>query len=176
MIEETLRQVKRSDPARGRWDVKGDENSLWVDASSLALGAVLEVNGDVIEDACWLRRDECSHINLAELDAVIKGLNLAIAWKISKLTIMTDSRTMYYWVKDTLSKKARVKTEASSEMLIRRRLETLRAIVEEYGLSLDIRFMSSAENKADARTRVPKRWLGPERDQLACGAAVAITE
>ncbi|KAG0722885.1 hypothetical protein GWK47_043701 [Chionoecetes opilio] len=176
MIEETLRQVKRSDPARGRWDVQGDENSLWVDASSLALGAVLEVNGDVIEDACWLRRDECSHINLAELDAVIKGLNLAIAWKMSKLTIMTDSRTVYYWVKDTLSKKARVKTKASSEMLIRRRLETLQAIVEEYGLSLDIRFVSSAENKADALTRVPKRWLGPERDQLACGAAVAITE
>ncbi|KAG0714031.1 hypothetical protein GWK47_014927 [Chionoecetes opilio] len=61
-------------------------------------------------------------------------------------------------------------------MLIRRRLETLRAIVEEYGLCLDIRFVSSAENKADALTLVPKRWLGPERDQLACGAAVAITE
>ncbi|KAG0726852.1 hypothetical protein GWK47_035774 [Chionoecetes opilio] len=175
MIEETLKQVKRSDPARGRWDVKGDENSLWVDASSLALGALLEVNVDVIEDACWLRRDECSHINLAELDAVIKGLNLAIAWKMSKLTIMTDSRTVYYWVKDTLSKKARVKTKASSEMLIRRRLETLRAIVEEYGLSLDIRFVSSAENKADALTRVPKRlrpsryaiWRGIRRQDTA---------
>ncbi|KAG0725027.1 hypothetical protein GWK47_039405 [Chionoecetes opilio] len=139
-------------------------------------GMPRHVNGDVIEDACWLRRDECSHINLAELDAVNKGLNLAIAWKMSKLTIMTDSRTVYYWVKDTLSKKARVKTKASSEMLIRRCLETLRAIVEEYGLSLDIRFVSSAENKADALTRVPKRWLGLERDQLACGAAVAITE
>ena len=82
MLTETLRRVKKSDPARGRWDVAGDEATLWVDASALALGAVLEVNGEVIEDVCWLRRNECSHINLAELDAVIKGLNLAVSWNI----------------------------------------------------------------------------------------------
>ena len=44
----------------------------WMPA--LALGAVLEVDGDIIEDASWLRRDDCGHINLAELEAVLRVL------------------------------------------------------------------------------------------------------
>ena len=175
MLEETLKKVESSDPARGRWDVEGEHALLWVDASSLALGAALEVNGDIIEDACWLRRDECSHINLAELDAVIKGLNLAIAWKMKKVTLLTDSRTVYHWIQDTLSRKARVKTKASSEMLIRRRLGTLRTIVEEYNLTLNVKFVPSTENKADTLTRVPKKRLSPDREHLVCGAADTVT-
>ena len=175
MLEETLKKVNCSNPARGRWDVKGEQALLWVDASSLALVAALEVNGNIIEDVCWLRRDECSHINLAELDAVIKGLNLAIAWKMKKLTLLTDSRTVYHWTQDTLSRKARVKTKASSEMLIRRRLETLRTIVEEYNLEMDVKFVPSTENKADLLTRVPKKWLNSEREHLVCGAADTVT-
>lgn len=82
MLEEMLMQVEECDPARGRWDVEGDKATVWVDASPLAMGAAIEVDGDIIEDACWLRKNECTHINLAELYVVIKGLNLALAWKI----------------------------------------------------------------------------------------------
>ncbi|CDW61166.1 hypothetical protein TTRE_0000960201 [Trichuris trichiura] len=35
------------------------------------------VNGSVVEDAAWLHSDDACHINTAELDAVIKGPNLA---------------------------------------------------------------------------------------------------
>lgn len=175
ILEETMAKVKSCDPARGRWDVDGDKATLWVDASTLALGAVLEVNGDVIEDACWLRRDECAHINLAELDAVVKGLNIAMCWKIKKLTLKTDSRTVYHWVVDTLSGRARVRTKAASEMLIRRRLETIKSIMDEYELLIDVVFVLSAENKADALTRVPKRWLGPDNEDVeVCGAGDAM--
>ncbi|KAK4312976.1 hypothetical protein Pmani_015641 [Petrolisthes manimaculis] len=176
MLAETLKRVEECDPARGRWDVVGDEATVWVDASSLAMGAAIEVNGEVIEDGCWLRKNDCSHINLAELDAVVKGLNLAISWKMKKLTLMTDSQTVCHWIADTLSGKARVKTKAASEMLIRRRLETVKTIVAEYCLNLSVKYVPSAENKADTLTRVPKKWLCRETEPLACGAVTAISE
>ncbi len=176
MLVETLKRVKNSDPARGRWDVTGDEAILWVDASSLALGAVLEVNGEIVEDASWLRRNECSHINLAELDAVVRGINLAISWKMKKLTLVTDSRTVYHWVENALSEKSRLKTRAASEMLIRRRLETVKTIIDEYSLILRVKFVPSNENKADALTRVPKRWMTLANEQTSCAAVVTVSE
>ena len=78
-LQETVDEVSRNDPARGQWDVAGEEARVWVDASSLALGFVVEVDGHVVEDATWLRKDDSSHINMAELDTVIKGLNLVLA-------------------------------------------------------------------------------------------------
>ena len=73
-MEDTVRRVKQNHPAKGRWDVVGGEATVWVDASSLALGIVIEVDGHVVEDASWLRSlDSSSHTNMAELDVVIKG-------------------------------------------------------------------------------------------------------
>ena len=44
------------DPAKGDWLVNSEASiNVWVDASSIAVGVVLEVNGNVIEDAAWLR-------------------------------------------------------------------------------------------------------------------------
>ena len=149
---------------------------MWVDASSVALAIVLEVGGHVVEDASWLRPEDASHINLAELDAVIKGVNVALVWKLKTLHVRTDSLTVYHWIADALSGKARLRTKASSEMLIRRRVETLMALRDEYGLALDIELVRSENNRADALTRVPQRWLGrPPGDELTdhvCGAAV----
>ena len=53
---------------------------MWCDASSLAIGVCLEVDGGIVEDVSWLRRaDDALHINLAELEAVLKGMNLAVS-------------------------------------------------------------------------------------------------
>ena len=48
--------------------------------AALALGALLEIGGGVTaEDAAWLRKkDDSAHINVAELDATKKGINLAL--------------------------------------------------------------------------------------------------
>ena len=52
--------------------------TVWCDASSLATGVALELDGKRIEDSCWLRKeDDSAHINVAELEAVLKGINLA---------------------------------------------------------------------------------------------------
>ena len=117
MLEDTVRRVKHNDPAKRRWDVVGDEATVWVDASSLVLGIVIEVNGHVVDDVSWLRSEDSScHINMAELDAVMKGVNAAIAWKLKKLHVRTDYLTVYIWILNDLGGKVRLKTKASSEI------------------------------------------------------------
>ena len=75
---------------------------MWVDASALAYGVVLEVDRHIVKDASWLRKDRVTHINMAELDAVIKGVNLALTWRMRRLKIMTDSSTVRQWIADGL--------------------------------------------------------------------------
>ncbi|XP_043206517.1 uncharacterized protein LOC122372905 [Amphibalanus amphitrite] len=159
LMDEIVKRVRAEDPARGRWDVKGDRITVWTDASALAMGVVVEVGDEVVEDGSWLRPDNgVQHINMAELDAALKGVNMAILWGAEKVRLMTDSRTVYHWMTDLLSGRARLKTKAASEMLIRRRLSTLRMLVDEYELDVNVQCVSSAENKADALTRVPDAW------------------
>lgn len=74
--------------------------------------------------------NECSHTNLAELGAVVKELNLSVVWKVKKLVLITDSQTGYHWVTGTWSGKERLKTKVAAEMLIRRRLEAIKIIVD----------------------------------------------
>ena len=139
LVDELLARVRADDPARGQWDVGNTVATVWTDASSLALGVAIEVGGEVVEDASWLRcHDDASHINLAELDAVLKGVNLAIRWGVSEMRLMVDSRSVYHWVSDLLSGCARLRSKATSEILIRRRLGTLKALVEEYGLNVSV--------------------------------------
>ena len=148
------------------------------DASSLAFGIVIEMDGHVVEDASWLRsEDSSSYNNMAELDAVIKGVNAALAWKLKKLHVRTDYLTVYHWIFNALSGKSRWKTKASSEMLIRRRDDTIKAIVDEYGLTLDIELVRSECNRAVTLTRVSQKWLGIpnacEKPAVAvCGVAI----
>ena len=61
---------------------------VWCDASSLGIGVAVQIGKVVVENAAWLRkRDDVAHIKLAELEAVVKGLNLAIKWGVT--TIMS---------------------------------------------------------------------------------------
>ncbi|KFD68333.1 LOW QUALITY PROTEIN: hypothetical protein M514_19379 [Trichuris suis] len=93
----------------------GTKARLWVDASVLALDVVLEVNGAIIEDAAWLRSDDGQHINMAQLDAVIKDLNLGLSWQMKDVELMTDSLTVHRWLNDSLSRRMRLKTKAPVE-------------------------------------------------------------
>lgn len=158
-LQETVDEVRKSDPVHGRWDVKGDRVKVWVDASSMAHGVAVEMDGCVVEDASWLQKDLSCHINMAELDAIIKGLNLALAWKMKVVDLLTDSSTVYRWISDALTRRSRLKTKAASEMLIRRRVGIVVSLVEEYNLQLSVTLVPSSSNKADSLTHVPQRWL-----------------
>ncbi|CAM1312990.1 Uncharacterised protein r2_g2342 [Pycnogonum litorale] len=170
-MEDVIRRVKQNDPARGQWNVNGNEATIWVDASSVAIGVKIEVDGETIEDASWLRSEESTHINMAELDAVIKGVNMALQWNMSRLHLRTDSATVHRWISDVLTDKARLKTKAASEMLIRRRVCVFRELVDEYDLKVDIQLVSSKCNPADSLTRVPQKWL---KGGGVCGAVLSL--
>lgn len=129
-----------------------------IDASSLAMGVTLEANGSIIEDACWLHpTNDARHINLAELDAALKGINLALQWQATVLHLVTDSACMNQWISDTLIGKAHVKTKATSEIFMRLCLGTLRALTEEYGLTINLTLVKSCQNHADCLTRLTQR-------------------
>ena len=96
MLDEIVMRSSQTDPARGDWCADGQEVTVWVDASSLAIGVAIEYDGAIIEDASWLRPVHADkHINLAELDAVLRGINLALHWKASVIHLRTDSACMH---------------------------------------------------------------------------------
>ena len=159
-MDDISTRLAACDPARGAWYVEGERATVWTDASSLAAGVVLELpDGSVIEDACWLRKNESTHINMAELDAAIRGINLAVAWNMRVIDLRTDSAAVHRWLSDALTGRARLRTKAHGEMLIRRRVDTVCQLAAEFNLSLTVVLVRSAENHADALTRVPKAWL-----------------
>jgi hypothetical protein len=161
MVNEVLGRVSQQDPVKGVWSVgSSSKGEVWCDASSIAVGCCLVINKCLVEDAAWLRKmDDGAHINVAELEAVIKGLSLALKWKITELQILTDSASVYSWVKSILEDSKRPKVSGLSEMIIKRRLGTIAQLIVEYHLKLSVKLVPSASNKADALTRVPQRWL-----------------
>ena len=47
---------------------------VWCNACSTTIGTVLEVNGEAVEDASWLKKkDELCHISQVELEYLLKG-------------------------------------------------------------------------------------------------------
>ena len=64
------------------------------------LEALLKIGGVIAEDTAWLRKkDDSTHINVAELDAMMKGINLALKWGLQAVEIKTDLATVASWIK-----------------------------------------------------------------------------
>lgn len=76
------------DPVKGRWTVPRKctrSGVVWCDSSNIAMGVLLEIEGKGIEDAAWLRKKgDVNHINVAELESIIKGVNLALKWGLTQ--------------------------------------------------------------------------------------------
>ena len=161
MLHELISRLSNHDPVSGQWNVTSQsQGKVWCDASSIALGVCLETGGQIVEDAAWLRNvNDSDHINVAELEAVIKGLNLAVKWKLKDITVATDSATVHGWVSSVVADSRRPKVTGLSEMVIKRRLNVIAQLVEEYNLELCIQLVKSEQNKADQLTRVSKKWM-----------------
>lgn len=172
MIRDVLERVNREDPVKGRWQApRTTKGVVWCDASSIATGVVLEMDGVDVEDAAWLRKKgDHGHINVAELDAVLKGVNLALKWGLQEIEVRTDSATVLGWLKSVTTAERRVRTKGASEMIVKRRLGILQELIDECGLKLYAVFVPSEKNKADALTRVKRAWLGvlQEEETEAC--------
>ena len=166
-IKEVVKRVQSSDPVQGVWFVPADRpGRVWCDASSLAIGVALDIDGQTVEDACWLRKkDDSAHINVAELDAVLRGVNMALKWQMKEIVLVTDSATVRSWLTSILSGSHRIRTSGIAEMLVRRRLSMIDDLKNEYDLVMHVELVSSAKNKADVLTRVPQVWLKNEIQQ-----------
>ncbi|EER14863.1 hypothetical protein Pmar_PMAR020958 [Perkinsus marinus ATCC 50983] len=70
--------VQRGDPIGGMWNYNANQEwVVYTDASKHALGVALTIGGVYVEDSTRLRSvRDCRHINLAELEAAILGLQL----------------------------------------------------------------------------------------------------
>jgi ribonuclease HI len=143
----------------------GGHARVWCDASSLAVGCALESDGEILEDAAWLRKkSDGSHINMAELDAVVNGLNLAVKWQVTDVEIITDSASVFSWLRSTLLDSHKIRTHGMSEMLVKRRLQVIKELCTKFGMSVSTLWVPTTKNKADGLTRVRKRWL----DKIRC--------
>ena len=161
LAAELVHRAQSNDPVRGRWQVNphGDV-TVWTDASSLAMGVVIQVDDAIVEDSSWLRKKSDSlHINVAELEAVGRGINLAVQWGFKAFTVATDSRTVLSWMGSAVDGRDRVRTKSAAQLLIKRRLMVIKEVIAEYQLAVEFRFVTTIENKADQLTRVANSWL-----------------
>ena len=176
LMGDLAQRALADDPVKGNWYVNPDGVvTVWTDASSLAMGVVIQVDDAIVEDATWLRKQsDHLHINVSELEAVGRGINLAIMWGFKAFTVATDSMTVLSWLDNTVGAHNRVRTKGAAQMLIKRRLMVIKEIINEYDLSVEFRFVPTIENKADQLTRVTKTWLSYHRSG-DLDAAVAVS-
>ena len=160
---ELQERVLSSDPAKGEWRVSSTNEGSWTvfcDASDIATGVVLQMDSKVIEDAAWLRAPkDKKHINIAELDATIKGLTLAAEWNLKAVTVATDSKTVVGWLRQTFENASRVRVSGLHKALVLRRLHIIDDLLAVNKLTATVRWVPSDQNPADLLTRVPGKWL-----------------
>lgn len=90
MTEETLRRVRQDNLACGDWCGDREKVNVWVDASCLAIGVLLEEDGTLMEDAYLLRPvNGSANINLVvvlkrcQLGARVEGHEAASAERLA---------------------------------------------------------------------------------------------
>ena len=177
MLDELLKRVRESDPVKGPWLVRNQEKKgqVWCDASSLAIGVALEINGVIVEDAAWMRKiSDYNHINIAELDAAVRGVNLSLKWGLQSVEVITDSVTVKRWMTSALEGNCRVKVSGMSELLVRRRLGLFKEMADSFSMAVTVRLVESKKNRADTLTRVSKTWLCRQKEngEVVCAASV----
>ena len=111
-MRELLKRACLEDPVRGFWQVSPHGAvTVRTDASSLGLGVALEVNGSIVEDASWLRKQsDHLHIKFAELEGVGSGhsvgfqdLNQSINQSINQPTNQSINLSIYQSINQSIN-------------------------------------------------------------------------
>ncbi|XP_065645530.1 uncharacterized protein LOC136076000 [Hydra vulgaris] len=134
LVSSLNERLTKEDPVHGSWNVKNiSEATVWCDASSLAVGIVLEVAGEIVEDST--------------------------KWGFECINIKCDSATVVGWLSSLIIGDKPVRVHGLGEPLVRCRLSLIEDLAKECNIKLKLFLAKSAENKADALTRVPQNWL-----------------
>jgi transposase InsO family protein len=142
---------------------KSTKFRLYTDASSMLIGGLIRsVHGaqespDLI-DFCSIHR--CPHINIAELDGVVFGLQHLenYAPKDSTIEIITDSKSTRSWVAVAISDGI-IRTKALNKSLIRHRVQIMKEMFAQNNWKVTVTWVESAKNPADRFTRVPHSFV-----------------
>ena len=81
-------------------------------------------------------KDDYNQINEAELEAVLKGVNLALKRGLRELEVRTDSATVLSWVNFIVEESRRIRTKGSGEMIIKWRQGIQRQVIVEFGIKM----------------------------------------
>ena len=164
--------ISSSDPVTGQWKIP--QSTTWImatDASTQALGCVaMGANRDVLEDHCWLVKQRETHINVLELDGVIKGFKVlnGYAKQGDSVQILVDNTSVSSWLAQVLNDE-KISVTGLYELLVRRRLGIVRELFNDYSIS--VKWVASDQNPADELTRVPTHWF-PATKNLVCAALI----
>ena len=77
------------------------------------------------------KKTDFSYINVAELEALLKGMNLVVKLGLKKIDLVKDWATVQEWVSHVLSGYERVKTKGAEDIIIKRRLGVISALMDE---------------------------------------------
>ena len=123
-------EVRQQDLVRGKWHVPKSEKGIkGCNVSSMVTGVSM-----VVEDVAWLKKKSgYNHINVAELDPTIKGVNLTMKWGLKEILIQTDSVTVCSWMHSMITNKEKV---CMKLLIILHHLGIPKETVDEFELKL----------------------------------------
>ena len=119
---------------------------VWCDANSITIGSIEDIIGSVSEDAAWLqKKDDYNRINGAELEAVLKGVKLALKNGLRQMEVRTDATTVLSWVNSIVEESRRIRTKSAGGMIIKGG-----QLIAEFGFKMKAMLVPLEKNKADA--------------------------
>ncbi|KAF4728663.1 hypothetical protein FOZ62_003403, partial [Perkinsus olseni] len=166
--------AQHGDPIGGIWNYnKNHEWVLYSDASKHALGVVLTIGGVYAEDCTRLRSvRDCRHINLAELEAAILGLQLIGKYITAlnceagqKVTLRCDSHSVVAWITRHQERHWRA-VHGLNATLVESRLKTFQDTCTALRINLTVELIPSESDLADQLSRIPQYCIPPSsRDE-----------
>ena len=97
---------------------------MWCDATDTAKGILLEVDGKLVEYTDWLRKKgDHVHIDVAELDALVEGLNLISRWGFRECILRTDFQIVFDWDSSKISVAKTAKVSILFRFVLKCRLQ-----------------------------------------------------
>ena len=112
---------------------------------------------------------------MAELEAVIKGLTLAVSWGLKELVLITNSQTVCCWLSALLNNTQRVKVSGLHEAVVKRQLQIISDTIDASGLSVSVEWVPTCSNLADKLTRVPEKYLSQWKAQVRAEQGPTVT-
>lgn len=102
------------------------------------------------------KKNDFNHIYIAELDAVLKEINLSLMWCLKEIEMRKDSVTI---LNSVLTPKKRVRSKGAAEVIIKGRCGILGELIYGFSLKLCASFVPCERNKADTLTRMKTKCL-----------------